>query len=79
MIKTSQQIAEELARKCALDTGGLYSVTCIEKRILQSIPLVELVELREILRMENELLGWKQADDLLDNLTTKLKQLGIEV
>ena len=75
--QSSQQIAEQLARNC---NNNWYSQP-IEHRplltnhILQSIPLVELLELMELSLEMNEVLGWRITDSKLLLLDTKLKQI----
>lgn len=85
-----QSIAEALARKCA---SGLAMdsahIPIISHQILQSIPLVELLELRDL---SNKLLQFytmehinKTSDDMLgseiviglSNLNTKLRELKV--
>lgn len=82
---TSQQIAEELARKCACAIPPdvleepLPSPTRLDyatKKILQSIPLVELLEcVKEFKQMAQ---NRSYLPSCISNLEIKLKQLGID-
>lgn len=82
MTKTSQHLAEELTRKCALHICSSpyieIGVDNMANQILQSIPLVELLEfVREAYKFEYTFT--KEETVAYTNITTKLKQLGIDV
>lgn len=88
---TSNEIAEQLARKCArpiaIDCFNRSVVspdhtTAIAQTILQSIPLVELLELYKTTNnsiCRHEATVECKTCIVISNLTTKLKQLGIDV
>lgn len=96
MTKTSQQLAEELVRKCAdaaigwtmgEDEWDEYKADKtayegLQSKILQSIPLGELLECvgayDDVELFEPNMADRKQRKELIENLTTKLKQLGID-
>lgn len=95
MTPTSEQIAEQLARKCAAQVAVIefnakklghnlahtYQQDALKLQILQSIPLVALLELRNSANSFVELLTVSRQQKLVDvlaALTTKLKQLGID-
>lgn len=91
MTTSPQQIAEQLARKCAKSQCSLlmlervkyrHEVKCKELQdvVLQSIPLYELLEFVEAHKVPNGEYGFtKYQADTRNNLTTKLIQLGIEL
>lgn len=94
MTNSPQQIAEELARKCADNLTaewlvGSASSFCDEvdwdsadekdiiNKILQSIPLVELLECISELKYQVAQHNRGHRSTSLELLNTKLKQLGI--
>lgn len=88
---SSQTIAEELAKKCASDIDLVQECQGVRQQhelqgiVLQSIPLVELLELYKetnsrCCRHASEADGTNCPTCIaISNLTTKLKQLGIEL
>lgn len=82
MTNSPQSIAEALARKCArnlLLRNGLGSDEKDVELILQSIPLVELLECVQELRIRDEIARCNRKSDCkeLSKLNEKLRELKV--